>query len=77
MSFVAYKQGAQPYLGAQAKDEASARKLIDAIKAAIPSIRPQLVCLDALSKIPDPYDPPEGMRRVWLHIGSGVDLHLE
>lgn len=76
LSFVAYKLGAQPYFGAQAKDEASARKLIDVIKSAILGIRPQLVCMDALSHLPDPYDPPAGIRRVWLHLGSGVELRL-
>lgn len=76
VTFVEYVRAGTTYFGAQAEDEASARKTIELAKSRIPGLRPQLVCLDAKSRIPDPYDPPEGMRIVFLHLGSGTELRL-
>ena len=77
LSFVEFKRGKVVYFGAQARDEASARKLMEIVSAKIPGMKPQLGCLDALKHIADRYNPPKNMRVVFLHLGSGVQLRLD
>ncbi len=78
LTFVEYRRGKIYYFGAQAKDEAAARRLMDLVKQNIPGMKPQLGCLDAVGHIGDPYTaPPEAMRVVFMHLGSGIRLHLE
>lgn len=76
LTFVEFKRGKTNFFGAQAKDEAAARKLMEVIKARIPAMKPRLGCLDAVGHIGDPYTAPKEMRMVPLHLGSGVRLRL-
>ena len=76
LTFVEFVRGNITYFGAQATDEASAKRTIEVLKSRVPAIKPQLVCLDAVAQIPDPYAPPDGMRIVFLHLGSGLELRL-
>ena len=78
LTFVEYRRGKIHYFGAQAKDEASARKLMELVKQNIPGMKPQLGCLDAVGHIGDPYTaPPKAMRVVHMHLGSGTRLRLD
>jgi len=74
--FVEFKHGATVYFGAQAKSEDVARRFFDLAKT-VKGIRPQLTCLDAVSRIADRYAPPPGMRLVLVNLTTGELIRLD
>ncbi len=77
VTFVEYVRKGQTWFGAQTVDADTAHKVASIVKSRFHSIKPQLACLDAKKHIPDPYNPPPGMRIVWIHLGCGGDLGLK
>lgn len=57
------------YFGAQVKDEATARKIVELV--AEKKVRAQLGCLDVLARVPDRNAPPAGVRVLNVNLTTG------
>lgn len=71
VTFVEYTHEGKLYFGVQVKTEETARKFMAAVESRVKGMKPQLTCADVLSKIPDRYSPPEGMRIVGINLTTG------
>jgi hypothetical protein len=71
VTFVEIVIDGQTFFGAQTKNEADAHQFMEVIEKSIKGMKPSLRCLDALSRIPDRYAPPEGIRIIGINLTTG------
>ncbi|MBK8255870.1 MAG: hypothetical protein IPK82_24785 [Polyangiaceae bacterium] len=76
-TFVEYTHEGKLYFGVQVKTEETARKFMAAVESRVKGMKPQLTCADVLSKIPDRYSPPEGMRVIGINLTTGELVSLD
>lgn len=57
--------------GVQTRTEADAKSFIELVEKNIKGMKPALRCFDVVSKIPDRYAPPSGMRIVGINLTTG------
>jgi hypothetical protein len=71
VTFVEFVVERKTYFGVQTRTEADARLFMDIVEKSVKGMKPQLLCLDVLSLIPDRYAPPEGLRIVGINLTTG------
>lgn len=57
--------------GVQTRTEADAKSFIELVTKNVKGMKPALRCFDVVSKIPDRYAPPPGMRIVGINLTTG------
>jgi hypothetical protein len=69
-TFIQFSRDGATYFGLQTKTHEQAKKAVEIGKSA--KLRPQLTCLDALGSIPDPVDPPAGVRVYFVNLARST-----
>jgi hypothetical protein len=70
LTFVQFSRGETSYFGVQTKTVEQANQAMELAKKV--KLSPQLRCLDAVSNIPDPTDPPGGLRVYFVNLAHST-----
>lgn len=77
VTFLEVESGGKLYFGAAVRTEDEARKLMSLIESSIKGMKPQLTCLDVLSRVTDRYAPPKGIRLISFNMTTGELVPLD
>jgi hypothetical protein len=69
-TFIQFSRNGSTYFGVQTKTHEEAKKAVEIGKSV--KLHPQLTCLDALGSIPDPVNPPKGVRIYFVNLAHST-----